>query len=132
MTWKKANEAYFGDSFNRPYSVACYSANSDEVMKGYIKDCSLSLSADSATEVDCTFDLATGVYGTASANSGSLYCSGAVKANDYAIEGVTNNFAEEIKMIEAQINDLKQNFVPKTGANKLRSALKTLNYTREI
>lgn len=120
MTYKKTNEAYFGDSFNRPYTVACYSANGDEVIKGYVKDCDLSLSADSATEVNCTFDLATGLSSTAYGTA------------NYTVEGVTDSFATEIKKIEAQVNDLKQNFVPKKGANKLRSALKTLNYTREI
>ena len=135
MAYKKTNEAWFGDSFNRPYTVACYSANGDEVMKGYIKDCALSFSDDSTAEVNCAFDLANGLsnvaYGVASASSGDLYCSGVVKAHDYALEGITDSFASEIQKIQAQINDLKQNLVPKKGADKLRSALKTLNYTRE-
>jgi len=105
-------------------------------MKGYIKDCSLSLSADSATEVDCTFDLATEgsntAYGIASANSGNLYCSGVIKANDYAIENITDSLITEIKRIDAQINDLKKNFVPKKECSELRSALKTLHYKREV
>ena len=136
MTYKKTNEAYFGDSFIRPYTVACYNSNGDEVMKGYIKDCDLSLSADSATEVNCTFDLAKGLsstaYGLANSKSGDLHCSGVVKASDYAIEMVTDSLCTELKKIQTQIDDLKQNCVPKIGVNKLRSALKTLNYTREI
>lgn len=123
MPYKKTNEVWFGDSFNRPYTVACYSANGDEVMKGYIKDCDLSLSADSATEVNCTFDLATGLNGTT--------C-GMASNDAINIKGATDSFATEIKRIDAQINDLKQNFVPKKGANKLRSALKTLKYKREV
>lgn len=129
MPYKKTNEAWFGDSFNRPYTVACYSAKGDEVMKGYIKDCNLSLSADSATEVDCTFDLATGlsntVYGTASTSGGDLCCS-------EAVEAATVSLTTELKKIQAQIDDLKKNMVPKTHVTQLRSALKTLSYKREI
>ena len=113
MAYKKTNEAWFGDSFNRDSTVCSYAiANND------LKSIN--------SVVDLTYD------GSASIGSGDLYCSGVVKASDYAIEGVTDSFATEIKRIAAQINDLQQNFVPKKGANKLRLALKTLNYKREI
>jgi hypothetical protein len=121
MNYKKTNEAWFGDSFNRD-STLCNYAIANHDLK----------SINSAIDLASYDGLSNTAYGVASASSSDLYCSGVVKASDYAIEGVTDSFATEIKKIEAQINDLKQNFVPKKGANKLRSALKTLNYTREV
>lgn len=114
MIYKKTNEAWFGDSFNRDSTTCSYTiANND--LKSIIDSVDLVTSGSSNA-----------VYGVTNAG-GEI-----VKTSDYAIECVTDSFATEIKRIEAQINDLKQNFVPKKGANKLRSALKTLNYTREL
>ena len=57
-TWKKTNEAYFGDSFNRPFTVACYAANGEHLFNGKISDCSLSYDSDSCTtaNIDCSLD----------------------------------------------------------------------------
>lgn len=119
-TWKKANEAYFGDSFNRDSTVCSY-AIADNDLKSI------------TGTVDLAYDgLSNTAYGLASANNVDLYCSGTVKANDYAIELVTDSLTTELKKIQMDIDELKKNMVPKKGVNELRSALKTLHYKREV
>jgi hypothetical protein len=122
MTWKKANEAYFGDSFNRDSTTCSYAiAGSNELtsLNGYV---------DMITT--CADNIA---YGKADkATSGDLYCSGVVKASDFAIECATDSLSTALKKMQAQIDELKLNMVPKTGTHKLRSALATLKYEREI
>lgn len=119
-SFKKTNEAWFGDSFNRDSTVCSYIA-SDKSLNSM------------NTSIDLAYDgLSNVAYGLASANSGDLYCSGTVKANDYAIEGVTDSFTTEINKIKAQINDLKKNLETKKESSKFRLALKTLHYKREV
>jgi hypothetical protein len=121
MTWKKANEAYFGDSFNRDGILCSYTvADSGDLtsVSGY---------ADTATI--CANNIA---LEKTKAMSGDLNCSGTVKAVDFAIESATDSLRTELKKLQAQIDELKLNMVPKTGTHKLRSALATLKYEREI
>lgn len=119
--WKKTNEAWFGDTFDRDSTVCSY-AITDNDLKSI------------TGAIDLAYDgLSNTAYGVTSASSsGDLHCSGIVKASDYAIKGVTDSFVTELKEIKAQINDLQQNYVPKKGVNELRSALKTLHYKREV
>lgn len=123
MTWKKANEVYFGDSFNRDSTTCSYAiAGSNELtsLNGYV---------DMITT--CADNIA---YGKADkATSGDLYCSEVIKASDFAAIGsATDSLSAALKKMQAQIDELKLNMVPKTGAHKLRSALATLKYEREI
>lgn len=69
--------------------------------------------------------------GLARANTDDLYCSGNIKGADVSINGY-NSLSAELKKIQAQFDDLKKNFMPKKGAYNLRSALKTLQYIREV
>ena len=122
MAWKKANEAYFGDSFNRDSITCSYAiAGSNELtsLDGYV---------NAITTCDTGITCVKGDNTT----SGDLYCSGVVKANNYAIVGVTDSLSTELKNLQKQINELKENLTTKTGAHKLRSALATLKYEREI
>lgn len=119
-TWKKANEAYFGDTFNRDSAVCSYAITDND------------LKSITGT-VDLAYDgLSNTAYGLASASSGDLYCSGTIKANDYAIELVTNSLTTELKKIQMDIDELKKSMVPKKENSELRSALKTLHYKREV
>ena len=123
MAYKKTNEAYFGDSFNRPSTVTCYAASSTDKLAdltGYI-----------TLENDGTLTMANKGISSWTDSCSTVTCSGTIKGVDLSINGV-DSLSSELTAIKAQIDDLKQNFVPKTGANKLRSALKTLSYPREV
>lgn len=123
MAYKKTNEAWFGDSFNRDANLCSYTVTSDDLQ-------SIIGSVDaSITPNDY---MAYGVADKISATSSNLSCKETVTANDYAIASVTDSLSTELKKIQAQIDDLKQNYVPKKGADKLRSALATLRYNREV
>ena len=122
MTWKKANEAYFGDSFNRDSTTCSYAvAGNGELtsLDGYVN----MVTACADNRVYAKADKAT---------SGDLYCSGVVKASDFAIESATDSLSAALKKMQTQIDELQQNLTMKTGAHKLRSALATLKYEREI
>jgi hypothetical protein len=124
MAYKKTNEAYFGDSFNRSLAMNYCTADSVSTIDGLtaIGD-RLVVDSDNCITLSCnntTWDAATlkGISGEIS------ICDSCVSTVD--------TMGDKLKALQAQIDDLKQNYVPKKGADKLRSALKTLNYTREI
>ena len=122
MTWKKANEAYFGDSFNRDSTTCSYAiAGSNDLtsLDGYV---------NTITTCDSNIIYTKGDTAT----SGDLYCTGIVKANDYAIECVTDSLSIELKNLQKQINELKENLTTKISTHKLRPALATLKYEREV
>ena len=122
MTWKKANEAYFGDSFNRDSTTCSYAvAGSNELtaLSGYVDAITTNANKIAYAKAD-------------KATSGDLYCSGVVKASDFAIECATDSLSTALKKMQTQIDELQQNLTMKTGAHKLRSALATLKYEREI
>lgn len=87
----------------------------------------------------CAYDVATNTMsdalvtarGLANESMGNLYCNGSIKGVDVTIDGC-DSLSAELKKIQAQFDELKKNFVPKTGADDLRSALKTLQYKREV
>lgn len=87
----------------------------------------------------CAYDVASNTMsdaivtarGLASESTGNLCCSGNIKGVDVTINGY-DSLSAELKRIQAQFDDLKKSFVPKTSAHDLRSALKTLQYKREV
>ena len=101
-------EVWAGDSFNRDATICAY---------------------DVATNT--MSDAVVTAKGLARANTGNLYCSSNIKDADVTIDRC-DSLSMELKKIQAQINDFKQNFVPKKDAHSLRSALKTLQYKREV
>ena len=117
MAYKKTNEAWFGDSFNRDSVVTACSYD-------------LAKSGDSLTGVIGYVTDAGATYGIAAKGAIDVNSSNVTYEN--VVSSVTDNLTTKLKEIQAQIDDLKQNYVPKKGADKLRSALKTLSYTREI
>ena len=117
--WKKTNEAYFGDSFNRDSVLACCDANSLNyglASKGISwNDCiSTAVSCNNAAITKSTPDE---LYG---------YCD--TLAINASIDTVSDRFYD----LQAQINDLKKKLETKKECSELRSALKTLHYKREV
>lgn len=125
-SWKKTNEAYFGDSFNRSislgpdgvsFTVNNCNINTDTLatVSGYCDNYTVA-SADCALTSDCAdFAIAKDVQGISGISISSV-----------------DTLSDRLNELSAQIDDLKQNFVPKKGANKLRQALYTLQYKREV
>lgn len=97
-----------GDSFNRDSAICAYDVASNTTSDALVTARSL-----------------------ANATTPNLYCSGNIQGVDLAIDGC-DSLSMELKKIQAQFDDLKKNFVPKTSAHDLRSALKTLQYKREV
>lgn len=111
MNYNKADGHWFADSFNR-----------DDTLCSYV-----TASCDSALGADGTATCAITSKGVTGINNISLGdCTYAIQ--DSRVDTVQNS----IKELQAQIDDLKENYVAKKGADELRSALKTLRYTREI
>lgn len=126
---EKANEAYFGDTFNRDIALC---------------SCSAEIAYDTALDSDCTSikainwndsGVATLACNEAAISKGTLdsLCN---YGNAYAIntnvesesEIVSNRFYE----LQAQIDELKKRLETKKENLELRSALKTLHYKREV
>lgn len=122
-TWKRANEAYFGDTFDRDVTL-----------------CNAAIAYDTASDSDCTAikainwndnNTATFTCNDVVINketSDSLY--NCVKA--YAIKSDVETVSDRLYELQAQINDLKKNLEMKKENSELRSALKTLHYKREV
>lgn len=122
----KTGEAWFGDSFDRSISLG------PGELSITANNCSINTDVLSALTDYCD------KYTVTSAD-----CSIATDCSGYAVtKGIKDNYSISIDSVDtlsdrlnelnARIDDLKQNFVPKKGANKLRSALKTLQYKREV
>ena len=115
-SWEKTNEAWFGDTFDRSSTIACYNTEGKHLFDGRISTCDLGYSPDSYTKASITCDLANKV--------------------DTIVQNASTNqvesLSDKIKDIQAQIDDLKKNLETKKENSELRSALKTLHYKREV
>ena len=115
MSWKKTNEAWFGDTFDRSgISAMAYNC-----------------AADSAISADNTvYTYATATCDSAPASKGiSKLC---INGDTYEIKADVSSVTNRVDELQAQIDALKENYVPKTVRDDLRSALKTLHYKREV
>lgn len=122
MPPKKANEAYFGDVFNRLSTIAFYSADGNKQQIGHIKDFDLSWAPGEVLEATVTCDIAPNCDHTAvmaKGMSGTLSCT-------------IDNIKGDINTILARLGALESQLEKKSARDDLRSALKTLNYTREL
>ena len=118
--WKKANEAWFGDTFNRDAML-----------------CSGEIAYDTALDSDCT----AAKVSWNDNNAITSTCNG-LEINKDALEQVCGNtykIADSINItrdrfdeLQAQINELKEKLETKKENLELRSALKTLHYKREV
>lgn len=122
MPPKKANEAYFGDVFNRPATVAFYNADGSQQQIGYIKDFDLSWAPGEVTEATVICDIAPKCDSTVVMAKGA----------NSAISCVTEDIKSDISAILARLGALESQLEKKNARDDLRSALKTLNYTREL
>lgn len=121
-TWEKTNEAWFGDTFDRPSTIACYTAEGKHLFNGRVSACDLSYSPDSYTEASITCDLAN------AANDDSIGYTVAKRASISQVDSLS----DKIRNIQAQVNDLKKKLETKKEYSELRLALKTLHYKREV
>ena len=122
-------EVWAGDSFDRnaTLSFCADGMNYDAAIKSITSQPKVIGANDCGEVTFCSCDFApkgdlTIVKG---ANGTNYY-------NDINITSEVECLRDAIDKIEAQIGDLQRNYVPKKGANELRSALKTLHYKREI
>lgn len=115
MPFKKTNEAYFGDSFNRD-SVLCYAAEAKGVDSASISCNTATINYDTLASIAGCCDL------TAKADT-------AVLGVSYIDDKVS---MDSFNDLVARVIALESNTVPKKGADELRCALKTLNYVREV
>ena len=121
----RTGEAWFGDSFDRNIALGSgelsFTANNCTMdsftpLVGYCDSGTYTMTADCAKGSDST------TYALANCEN----IKGIV-----GIEAV-DSLTDRLDAVVAQVDALKQNFVPKKGAYELRSALKTLRYKREV
>lgn len=121
-TWKKANEAYFGDTFNRDMML-----------------CSAEIAYDTALDSDYT---AVKAINWNDSNSATLTCNEVVVNQDildgicgstYAITTANvDTMRDRFDELQVQIDELKKKLETKKENSGLRLALKTLHYKREV
>jgi hypothetical protein len=134
-TWKKTDEVYFGDSFNRPSTIACYAANGDHLFDGKISACDLSYSPDSLTtaNIDCSLNNVVTMSSHADALLGITgkadYGSVELCADSVALKTDIASVSSKLNELQAKIDNLERK---KTTTSELRRALHTLNYKSEV
>ena len=127
MAWKKEYDAYFADTFDRD-STLCYAAET-----AYAADANKKL-----------YDLGSGTLSftmpNVNVNNDVLACmtewnnnaKGVTTASiGFAVDGV-DQVSSKIEDLQAQIDSLKKNLVLNRSCRKLRPALATLKYKREV
>ena len=124
MPYKKTNEAYFGDSFNRPYTLAFCTADGEQYSA-----VANNLMVEHDLSGSCTF--------SADIVDGSLFsvakgCSTQTDGISARIESDVSALVSEVKDLRARLHDLEQHLAPKNSRARIRSELKTLAYNREI
>ena len=127
MPYKKTNEAWFGDSFNRDNTVCAYTIANNDLQ-------SISGAPDDLTGIvnnfTITADYAKGIDTSAIAIA---------KSNDSALEwkdtvsiSSVDLLSDKLENLQAQINSLKKTIEKRGVGLSIRPALKTLKYTREV
>ena len=127
MPYKKTNEAWFGDSFNRGPATLSFNTSDGNTYTCAVNNMSIesdydgaySLSADIAARPD------TACFTVAKGAKSSIYGCASVNAE-------VDTLSSKLQDIQAQIDGLKTQFKKMGTTSKLRLMLKTLNYTSEI
>lgn len=127
-TWKKTNEAWFGDTFDRDTTLCSYTTDgvglssngSIAACNAYIPMGELTYASGSNSNAESIFTVAKGTDGI---NSTKL-C-----VDDLAINGKCESITDKLQQLQAQIDALKKRPIV---ISELRSALKTLHYKREV
>ena len=134
MPYKKTNEAWFGDSFNRGPMTMSFNTSDGNTYTCAVNNMSIesdydgaySLSADIAARPDTAcFTVAKGVNSRAEGAKSSVYGRTNISAE-------VDTLSSKLQDIQAQIDGLKVQFKKMGTTSKLRLMLKTLNYTSEI
>lgn len=113
--WKKQDDTYFADTFDRDSACAYNCAITDAAMaKGIILSSS---------------DNATFTCANTSWNEAALAKISGEITNDYAVKSDVSSIQSQLKKLQEQIDKLKER--PMVTSD-LRSALKTLHYKREV
>lgn len=122
----KTGEAWFGDSFDRGISLGpgelSFTVNNCNINTDTLAELTGYCNNYTAASADCSIT---------SNCTGYAVAKGVECDNSICISSV-DTLSDRLDVLRARIDDLEQNFVPKKGINKLRSALKTLQYKREV
>ena len=131
--WKKADSAWFGDTFNRDTTL-CYTVEADSA-----KDDDYTAIATTAKGINSHCDGKISFTGTVNnmtyldslADKANNYC---VSFDDFSITSSVDSLKDELQEIQERLNALasKQDNAPKVVCARLRPLLKTLNYEREV
>ena len=126
--WKKTNEAWFGDTLNRNATL-CYLAEDGSERSINLNNCTVEyepcgINADGNMVATFSADLASARdYAVAKGISGANYY------NDVVIKSDIDVLKDQIIKLQEKIEKLKS---CSTATSELRSALRTLNYKREV
>lgn len=117
-SWKKTNEAYFGDSFDRSNMSTAYLNNAtyDSAIATAIDKC--------AATANCSVSSLDGLVNYVKADNGV-----SLKWDEINTKADISTLQDQFNILQAQIDDLKKSY---TTTTKLRLALKTLQYKREV
>ena len=131
MAWKKQGDAYFADTFDRD-TMLCSMDCSIEADKAVSKGIPINSSGElsfTVNNVSCcnTLNELTG-YTTATAGNIDNWT---ISCDNVMVNGV-DTVRDKLEDLQAQINALKKNLEKPKVTNGLRSALKTLQYKREV
>ena len=123
--WIKANEAYFGDTFNRDATLCSYTIDGVDLSSdSNIATCSAYIPRGEMTyakaNAENAYTIAKGVNGISTME----LCVDDLKVNEQ-FESIT----DKLKQLQVQIDALKKRQII---TSELRSALKTLHYKREV
>lgn len=124
--WKKTNEAWFGDTFDRDSTLCSYTIDGvDSSSNSAITACNTDLLMNGLTYASGSCGHAESAYAVAKSIDGMNSVKLCVDDLEIKFESIT----DKLKQLQAQIDGLKKRPVV---TSELRSALKTLNYKREV
>lgn len=124
--WKKANEAWFGDTFNRDTTLCSYTIDGVDLSSdsnfatcsAYIPMGEMTYASGSNSQAESAYTVAKGVPGI-----------NLVKSSVDDLEIKFESITDKLKQLQTQIDSLKKRPMV---TSELRSALKTLHYKREV
>ena len=134
-TWKKAESAWFGDTFNRDatlcYAVEARSDKDDNCTASAITSVAKSINPYCDGEISFTSAVNNIAACDALADKANNYC---VSFDDISISSSVDSLKDRLQEIQERLNVLesKQDKAPKVARARLRPLLKTLNYEREV
>lgn len=133
-TWKKADTAWFGDTFNRDATL-CYAVEADSAKEDDYTTATAAIAKSINPHCDGEISFTCSANNMACFDSlvdqANNYC---VSFNDIGISSSVNNLQDSLQEIQERLNALesKQDKAPKVAYARLRPLLKTLNYEREV